>query len=67
MSGMKLEAWKEKHQLKNCDLAGKFGVDQSYITYLLQGKRRASPELAKRIEYETNGEVTRMEMLYPET
>jgi len=62
---MYLPDWKKKTQLKNKDLARLFDVDQSYITYLLKGKRRPSPRLAKRIERATAGAVTRLELLYP--
>lgn len=63
---MKLKHWQQSKQFKNKHLADLFGVDQSYITYLLQGKRKPSPSLAERIEQATGGEVTRFELLYPD-
>ena len=63
---MNLRHWQEWKQLKNKDLADLFEVDQSYITYLLKGKRKPSPDLAEKIERITEGAVTRLELLYPE-
>lgn len=63
---MKLKSWQKLKQLKNKDLANLFEVDQSYITYLLSGKRKPSPALAERIERITEKAVTRLELLYPE-
>ena len=63
---MKLKHWQDWKQLKNKELAELFEVDQSYITYLLSGKRKPSPILAKKIERVTKGAVTRLELLYPE-
>ena len=63
---MNLKSWQTQSKLKNKDLAQLFEVDQSYITYLLSGRRKPSPILAEKIERLTEGAVTRLELLYPE-
>jgi transcriptional regulator with XRE-family HTH domain len=42
------------------------GCNQSHISLICQNKRRPSPELAQNIEKATNGEVTVLELLYPD-
>ena len=63
---MKLQAWQKEQNISNIELASMIGVHFSYITYLHNGKRRPSPELAAKIEQVTKSQVTRMELLYPE-
>lgn len=63
---MKLTEWQKANNLKNKDLAALFSVDESYITLLLKGQRRPSPELAAQIEKATKLAVSRMELLYPD-
>lgn len=62
---MNLFEWKEKHNLSNIDMAEMFGMDQSYISHIKAGRRRPSPEMAKRIEEATGGKVTVLELLFP--
>lgn len=42
------------------------GTTKSYIDLLCCGQRRPSPELALKIDQATKGQVTRMELLYPD-
>lgn len=63
---MNLFAWQKQKSLSNRKLAAILGVHESYITYLKAGKRNASLSLAKRIEEITEGDVTKMEVLFPE-
>ena len=46
-------------------LAVKLGVSQPFVSQLATGRRRPSPEVAKRISEATGGKVTVMELLYP--
>lgn len=43
--------------------AAKVGTTKNYINLLACGSRRASPDLALRIEAESNGEVTLRELV----
>jgi len=53
---------------KNRDEFAKLvGTTKNYINLLTCGSRRPSPKLALKIEQATNSEVTRMELLYPDT
>jgi DNA-binding transcriptional regulator YdaS (Cro superfamily) len=62
---MNLFDWKEIKNFSNNDLAEMIGVDPSYISHIKAGRRRPSPEVSKRIEEITNGDVTVLEMLFP--
>lgn len=62
---MKLKEYFETTGIKKSHLAKAVKVAPSFITFLLQGKARPSPERAKAIEKATKGMVTRMELLYP--
>ncbi len=62
---MKLKKYLDKCSIKNSHFAKRVGVSPAFITYILQGKKRPSPEVAKKIEEATHGMVTRMELLYP--
>lgn len=53
---------KGKDRKKFADL---IGTKKSYINLLACNASRPSPELALKIEQATNGEVTRLELLYP--
>ena len=63
---MNLQTWQKAQKISNAELALMIGVHFSYITYLHNGKRRPSPELAEKIEQATGGQVSRLELLYPE-
>ena len=63
---MRLKDWKDQKQLKNKDLAASLDIDEGYVTHILKGDRRPSPELALKIEQLTKGMVSRMDVLYPE-
>jgi len=61
---MKLQDWQKAENLTNAELADKLSIDPSYIFRLKNGERRASPQLALRIEQITKGKVSRIEVLY---
>jgi DNA-binding transcriptional regulator YdaS (Cro superfamily) len=59
---------KLKQYLKKKDraaFAAKIGTTKNYVNLLSCGLRRPGPELALKIEIETQGDVSRMELLYP--
>lgn len=62
---MTLKEWQDWKKISNTKLAGLLEVHISYITLINNGKRTVSPDLAARIEKITDGQVTRLEMLYP--
>lgn len=58
-----------KTYLKNksrVDFAQLIGTTKNYVNLLVCNQRRPSPELALRIEQATGGQVSRLELLYPE-
>ncbi len=63
---MKLKKWQEENGVTNTKLAKCLGVHVSFITHLNKGRRKYSPELALKIEELTNGEVDKLELLYPD-
>jgi len=63
---MNLNQWQKKHHLSNVKLASLLHIHPSYITHLYAGRRTVSPKLALKIEQATQGEVTRLELLYGE-
>ena len=64
---MTLKDWlKAQPDRKQKDMAGRLSVSQEYLSYLANRHRRPSPDLALRIQEATGGEVTVLELLYPE-
>lgn len=62
---MKLIDYLKQQNISYSDFAKQINVTASYITYILQNKRRPSPEIALKIEQVTEGRVSRIEVLYP--
>ena len=62
---MKLKKYLSQCSIKKSHFADLIGVSPAFITYILQGKKRPSPEVAKKIEEVTHGTVSRIELLYP--
>jgi DNA-binding transcriptional regulator YdaS (Cro superfamily) len=62
---VQLKQYLKKYPVKKSELAKKAGISPAFITYIGQGKKRPSPQVAEKIEKATNGMVTRMELLYP--
>jgi len=48
------------------EFACKIGTTKNYVNLLACMDRRPGPNLAARIEQATDGQVSRMELLYPE-
>ena len=63
---MNIKTYCKKHKLKFKDFATLSEIAPAYVTQLIRGQRRPSPDLALKIEQATNGEVTRDELLFPE-
>lgn len=59
---MQLAAYLSKAELSATRFAKNIGVSKSMITLLIQGKRRVSPALAKKIEQATGGKVPKYEL-----
>jgi DNA-binding transcriptional regulator YdaS (Cro superfamily) len=64
---MELKNYLKKNGIKTIELAKVIGCQQSHVSLIANGKRKPSPELALAIEQATNGQVTRMELLYPDS
>jgi len=64
---MKLIEWQKQNKISNTELAKQLDIHVSFITHLNKGRRKFSAELALKIEQATNGAVTRMELLYPDS
>ena len=60
---MNLRTWRKHSSTTLGSLAGEVASSKGYLSDIERGKRRPSPELAKRIEAATNGEVTAAELL----
>lgn len=62
---MNFKTWIGIKGLQQKEVAAQMGLSPSYLSEILTGKRRATTAFARRIEDFTQGEVTRMEVLYP--
>jgi transcriptional regulator with XRE-family HTH domain len=60
---MTLSSYLQSRNLTQDSFARKTGLSHSYLNQLVNKKRRASPEIAKRIEAATDGEVTAASLL----
>ena len=61
-----IKAYRKKHKIKAKDLAEKLDVHPVYLAYIESGARIPSRKLAKRIERVTDGEIGKMQLLFPE-
>lgn len=62
---MKLSDWQIKNSVSNVSLAEKINVHFSYITHIKKGRKIPSPTVALAISNATGGEVSVIELLYP--
>lgn len=53
----------ERRRLTQDDFARSIGVNRSFVSQLASGKKRPSPEIAKKIEAATDGEVSAASLL----
>ena len=65
---MKLADWLEWRQEKKQDFAKKLGIHPSYISHIIKkkGGRRCPVDMAEKIEQLTDGQVTRLELVWPD-
>lgn len=61
---MKLTKYLQKKN--RAEFAEKIGTTKGYLDLICSGARRPSPDLALKIEKASNGQVNRIELLYPE-
>jgi DNA-binding transcriptional regulator YdaS (Cro superfamily) len=63
---MILKEWQQENKINNKELSRILGIDESHVSYINNGHRRPSPELARKIEQVTMGRVTLVELLFPD-
>jgi transcriptional regulator with XRE-family HTH domain len=64
---MELKTWMKLKGITQKELSYDLNIRQATLSMILSGKQMAKPDLAAKIEEYTAGEVTRMDMLYPES
>lgn len=64
---MKLQKYLKREKLNGLAFAEKHNLSQSTISRILNNKVTPSPEVALKIEKATNGEVNKLELLYPDS
>lgn len=52
--------------MSHCEFAKLIGVSNTYLSQVINGKKRMHPNRALEIEKLTEGKVTRDEVLFPE-
>jgi len=62
---MTLKRYMTEHKIRTKDLAEKVDVAEAYISLIRHGRRRPSPDVAKRISDAIGINV--LDLLYPET
>jgi DNA-binding transcriptional regulator YdaS (Cro superfamily) len=62
---MTFKAWIRIMGLHQIKIASDLGLSPSYLSEVMTGKKKVTPDIARRIEEYTHGEVTRLEVLYP--
>lgn len=60
---MELKIWLVKNRKKIQDFAKELGISRTHLGEIMNGKKKASPTLAKLIEFTTNKEVMAEEIL----
>ena len=63
---MRLKEYLTENGISQRDFSKRVNIHYMYLNMVLVNKRRPSPDLADRIEKATDGEVTVMELLYPD-
>lgn len=55
-----------KKRITQVDFAKRLGISRGHLGQILYGTKHPSRKLAKKIEEETEGKVTAVELLFPE-
>lgn len=55
-----------KKRITQVDFAKRLGISRGHLGQILHGTKHPSRKLAKKIEAETEGKVTAVELLFPE-
>lgn len=63
---MDFKTWLQLKGIHQKDMAAAIGIKPSSLSMILSGKTKPSLEVASTIEKLTNGEISRMDLLYPE-
>ena len=63
---MTLNDWLKKEGITQAELARRMGVVDMTVSGVMTGRRRFSPENARKVVEVTNGEVTLEEILFPD-
>lgn len=63
---MKLDEYLFRNKLSRTDFAEQLGISRGHLQHILNGSRRPSVPLAKKIQEITEGKVTKEEALFPE-
>lgn len=63
---MRFETWVGSCGMTRSEVARRIGVSPAMIHMVLCGKKRFSPEKARRVVALTNGQVSLEEILFPE-
>jgi hypothetical protein len=62
---MTLQSWIKITGTRQKEMAENLNLSTSYLSEIVTGKKKATPDIARRIEEYSHGEVTRLEILYP--
>lgn len=63
---MNLKEYLFRKDISQVEFAEKLGVTRETVSRIVKQRNNPSPKLAKKIEELTNGEVTAMELLFPD-
>jgi len=56
-----------RKRITQIDFARRLGISRGHLGQILHGSKHPSRKLAKKIEEETEGKVTAIELIFPET
>lgn len=63
---MNLKSWLKENDKTVTAFSKELKISRNHLDGIIHGSRSPSPQLSKKIESMTNGEVTVMELLFPE-
>jgi hypothetical protein len=63
---MELKDYLRKNHFKLKHFCESHELEYGYLRHIANKRKRPSPDMALKIEQATNGEVSRMELLYPD-